>query len=164
MKGCLIGVAVLIVLVMAGALLVWNQRDTIITGLENVFDMPEYGKEEYILPLYGEQLQSILAAANNADSLFQFGAAIETMGLPEEVIYVGIEQGEETTDIIKKFDWSGHSLLSSGVYGAGSLSQGNTNKEIMTYTQEGDWRYMDKFTVYIEHKGDTKQLIHDDQK
>ena len=152
MKGCLIGVAVFIVLVMGGALLVWNQRDTILIGLENTFEIPEYGKEEYIQPLYGDQLQSILAAANNADSLFQFGAAIETMNLPVEVIYVGIEQGEETTDIIKKFDWNSHSLVSSGVYGAGTLNQGETSKEIMTYTQAGDWSYMDKIMVYIEHK------------
>ena len=158
MKGCLIGIAIFIVLVMGSAVLIWSQRDTIMAGLENAFEIPDYGREEYIKPRYGDHLQSILAAANNAGSLFQFGAAIETMNLPEEIIYVGIKQGEEAIDIIKKYDWNGRSLISSGDYGAGTLSRGQQEWPVMTYSKEGGWPFMEQFHVFIEYHGDAEQV------
>ncbi len=149
MKGCLIGIVIFMGLAGGAVLLVWNHRDTIQEGLEQVFELPEHGREEFIRPRYGQLLDAILTAADRSESLFQFGAAIETMALPAEVIYVGAEKGEQTTDIIRTFDWGGHSLVSSGEYGAGTLSQGNENRQVMTYSKTGAWSYMDKFMVYI---------------
>lgn len=154
MKGCLIGLTVFVALVVGGALLVWSQRDNILAGIENALDLPEYGTEQYIKPRYGDHLMSIRSAADHSESLFQFGAAVETMGLPPEFLYVGIEQDDDKTDIIKRFDWSSHSLVSSGDYGAGTLDRDRDNRRIMTWSQEGNWPYMDSFSVYIEYTGE----------
>ena len=77
------------------------------------------------------------------------------MALPEEVLYVGINQGEEKTDVIKQFEWNSSSVTTMGGYGAGTLSKGEISKHIMIYKNDGPWDYMDNFVVYIEYTGDT---------
>ena len=59
MKGCLIAVAIVAVLVAGGGFLVWTNRDAIITGVTEAFELPEYGKQEYIEPRFGDLLRSL---------------------------------------------------------------------------------------------------------
>jgi len=119
--------------------------------------MPEYGKQEYIEQEYGELLRTLDAAAGNGSSIMTFGAPIEGMNLPEEVIYIGINKGEDKTDVIKKFDWSSSSKFTMHGYGAGTLSKAGVSTDIMIYENVGPWNYMDKFIVYIEYTGDTEE-------
>ena len=153
MKGCLIVIVAIITLIAGGSFLVWLNRDAITTGLTQAFEQPEHGKKDYIDKHYGGLLRAMDAAATDSTSLFSFGAAIEALNLPDEVLYIGIQQGENTTDIIKRFDWSGKSTLTVHNYGSGTLSSGDIKNEIMIYENGGPWDYMDKFVVYIEHKG-----------
>ena len=94
MKGCLTVIAVFIALIAGASVLVWMNRDVITTGITQAFEQPEYGKQDYIDKHYGDLLRSMDAAATSASSLFSFGAAIEEMNLPDEVLYVGIHQGQ----------------------------------------------------------------------
>ena len=155
MKGCLTVIAVIIALLAGGSLLVWMNRDAITTGITQAFEQPEYGKKDYIDKHYGNLLRSLDAAAGSASSLFAFGAAVEGMTLPEEVLFVGINKGQDTTEIIKRFDWNGRSVFTMHNYGSGTLSSGGAKKEIMIYENPGPWDYMDDFVVYIEYKGGT---------
>ena len=156
MKGCLIVIVAIIALIAGGSFLVWLNRDAITTGITQAFEQPEYGKKEYIDKHYGDLLRSMDAVATDSSSLFSFGAAIEALNLPDEVLYVGIHQGQNTTDIIKRFDWSGKSTFTVHNYGSGTLSSGDIKKEIMIYENDGPWDYMDKFVVYIEYKGNVE--------
>jgi len=169
MKGCLIVVALVFVLVAGGGVFIWINKDTIITGISEAFEMPEYGKQEYIDQEYGESLRTFDAAAGNASSIMTFGAAIEGMTLPEEVLYVGIYKEDDKTDtginkekekidVIKRFDLSNiHTLIMYG-YGAGSLSKAGVSTDIMIYENVGPWDYMDKFIVYIEYTGGKEEI------
>jgi len=168
MKGCLIAVAIVFVLVVGGGLFIWINRDTITTGLTEAFELPDYGKQEYIDQEYGELLRTLDATAGNASSIMTFGAAIEGMTLPEEVLYIGISKEEDKTDIginkgkekidvIKKFDSSNIYTLILYGYGAGTLSKAGVSTDIMIYENVGPWNYMDKFIVYIEYTGDTEE-------
>jgi hypothetical protein len=122
-------------------------------GITHAFEQPEHGKKEYIDKHYGDLLRSLDAVAVSASSLFSFGAAIEELNLPEEVLYVGIIKDKEKTDIIKRFNWNSRSVLAINNYGFGKLGSGGVKKEIMIYENDGPWDYMDKFVVYIEYKG-----------
>ena len=164
MKGCLIAVAIVFVLVAGGGLLIWINRDTITTGLTDItnglaesFELPEYGKREYIEQEYGELLRTLDATAENGSSIMTFGAPIEGMTLPEEVLYIGINKGEDKTDVIKKFDWSSRGELTVNGYGAGTLRKAGVSKDIIIYKNEGPWNYMDNFVVYIEYTGGTEE-------
>lgn len=156
MKGCLIVIVAIIALIAGGSFVVWLNRDAITTGITQAFEQPEYGKKEYIDQHYSDLLRAMDAAATNTSSLFSFGAAIEALNLPEDVLYVGIHQGQNTTDIIKRFNWNGKSTFTVHNYGSGSLSSGDIKKEIIIYENDGPWDYMDKFVVYIEYKGDVE--------
>ena len=166
MNGCLIAVAIVFVLVVGGGLFIWINRDTIFTvistGINEAlelpkFELPEYGKQEYIDQEYGELLRTLDATAENGSSIMTFGAPIEGMTLPEEVLYIGINKGEDKTDVIKKFDWSGFSKRTVGGYGAGTLKKAGVSKDIIIYENEGPWNYMDSFVVYIEYTGGTEE-------
>ena len=164
MKGCLMVVAIVFVLVAGGGALIWINRDTITTeltdlttGLVESFEIPEYGKQEYIEQEYGELLRTLDATAVNGSSIMTFGAPIEGMTLPEEVLYIGINKGEDTTDVIKRFDWNYSSKFTMHGYGAGTLSKAGVSKDIMIYKNEGPWNYMDNFVVYIEYTGGTEE-------
>jgi len=147
-----------VIVVLAGGFYIWNNKETIVsdvintveTKLEDVFKLPEYGKKEYIRSRYGQLLQALDEVAANSKSVFKFGASVEEMKLPEEVVYVGITKGDEKTDIIKRFDWSGHSLTTKNKYGAGTL-KGYKTINIMSYENTGPYNYMDNFVVYIEY-------------
>ena len=156
MKGCLTVIAVIIALIAGGGVLVWMNRDAITTGITQAFEQPEYGKKEHIDKHYCDLLRSMDAAATSASSLFSFGAAIEEMNLPEEVLFAGINKGENTTEVVKRFDWSGNSFFISGGYGSGTLSSAAISKNIMIYENNGPWTYMDDFVVYIEYKGNVE--------
>ena len=159
MKGCLTAIAVVLVLVISGSVLVWTNRDAIITGVTDALDVPEHGKREYIEAAYGELLRAIDTAAVSNNSILSFGAAIESMALPGEVIYVAINKGEDTTTVVRKFDWNGSSTIVMSGYGAGTLSKGNDTRNIMIYKNEGPWDYMDNFVVYIEYTGEPQQAV-----
>ncbi len=166
MKGCLIAIAILLALVAGGGLVIWYNKDAITTELKNVaeglpelLDLPDYGKQEYIDQEYGDLLRVIDAAAENASSIMTFGAAVEGITLPEEVLYVGINEGEDITDVIKQFEWSGYSKTIMSGYGAGSLSTVGVSKDIMIYKNEGPWNYMDNFIVYIEYSVGTEERL-----
>jgi hypothetical protein len=159
MKGCLITVVITSVLAAAGAVLVWVNRDTIVSGFESAFEMPEYGEKEYIDNEYGVLLRSLDAAAREAFSVMTFGAAVQRMELAEPVLYVGVNQGEDKTDVIKRFEWSGKSTIISSGYGAGTLKNIDASKDIMIYKNDGPWGYMDNFVVYIEHAGNTEEPV-----
>lgn len=158
MKGCLISIAIIFILVVGGGLFVWINRDTIVPGVQKIFEVPSYGKKEYIDGRYGDLLRSLDSAAKNGFSVMTFGAAVEKMTLPPEVLYVGIVKGEDKTDVIKRFDWNGSGAMMIAGYGAGTLSRGGVTRKIMIYENSGPWKYMDKFVVYIEYSGDTKSL------
>ncbi len=113
--------------------------------------MPPYGEEQYIRSRYGDILDKIDKAADSSNSLFKFGATIEELKLPPEFVYVGIMKGDEKTDIIKRFEWSGNRLTTLGDYGAGYL-KGDKTIDIMIYKKEKHWGYMNSFMVYIEYK------------
>ncbi len=102
LKGCLIAAVVACALAFGGAVFVWTQRDAIVTGVKDAFKVPPYGTREHIEPLYGDLFQRFDAAADSADSKFSFGAAVEKMELPDEVVYLGIDHANETTDVIKR--------------------------------------------------------------
>lgn len=167
MKGCLIAVAILLVLVVAGGgLVIWFNKDAITTGLKDVaeglaelFELPDYGKQEYIDQEYGDLLRTLDAAAEKGSSIMTFGAAVEGITLPEEVLYVGITKGEDVTDVIKRFEWSGHSKTIMFGYGAGSLRTTDMSKDIMIYENAGPWNYMDNFIVYIEYSVGTEESL-----
>lgn len=157
MKGCLIAIAVVFVLVVGGGVLVWMNKDVIVTGVKEKFKQPDYGKKEYIVKHYGKLLRSIDGAAHNATSIMTFGAAVEGLNLPEEVLYVGINKGKDKTPIIKRFEWSGISTLIMFGYGSGTLHKSGVRKNIIIYSNEGPWDYMDSFDVYIEYTGAAKE-------
>lgn len=166
MKGCLIAIAILLVLLAGGSLLIWSNKDTIKGELEELaeelaesIDLPDYGKQEYIEKKYGSVLRALDEAAVNGSSIMTFGAAVEGLALPEEILYVGINKGEDVTDVIKRFEWSGHKKITMSGYGAGSLSSVNVNKEIIIYENEGPWNYMDSFIVYIEYTGGAEESL-----
>lgn len=170
MKGCLIAVAILLVLVAGGGLVIWFNKDAITTGLEDVAEdvaeglvellkSPDHGKQEYIDQEYGDLLSTLDAAAEKGSSIMTFGAAVEGITLPEEVLYVGIGKGEDITDVIKRFEWNGHSTTIMSGYGAGSLSTTDESKDILIYENEGPWNYMDKFIVYIEYSASTAESL-----
>ena len=150
-----------VIVVLAGGFYIWSNKDTIVsdlkdtieTKLDDVFKLPEYGKKEYIRSRYGQLLQALDEAAANSKSVFKFGASVEEMKLPEEVVYIGITKGEEKTDIIKRFNWSGHSFTTKNKYGAGTL-KGARTINIMSYENTGPYNYMDSFIVYIEYTED----------
>jgi hypothetical protein len=149
MKSYLTGITVFMLLIVGGSII----------RITHAFEQPEHGKKEYIDQHYGDLLRSIDAAANNATSLFSFGAAVEVLNLPEEVLYVGIIKDKEKTDIIKRFDWNSRSVLTINNYGSGKLGSGRVKKEIMIYENTGPWDYMDKFVVYIEYKGGSESRL-----
>ena len=147
-----------VIVVLAGGFYIWSNKDTIVsdvintveTKLDDVFKLPEYGKKEYIRSRYGQLLKALDEAAAYSNSVFKFGASVEEMKLPEEVVYIGIIKGEEKTDIIKRFNWSGHSLTTKNKYGAGTL-KGATTINIMSYENTGPYNYMNSFILYIEY-------------
>lgn len=162
MKKIILFVVVLfLIIILAGGYYIWSNKDTIVsdlkdtieTKLDDVFKLPEYGKKEYIRSRYGQLLQALDEAAANSKSVFKFGAYVEEMKLPEEVVYIGITKGEEKTDIIKRFNWSGHSFTTKNKYGAGTL-KGSRTINIMSYENTGPYNYMDSFIVYIEYTED----------
>lgn len=172
MKGCLIAVAIVFVLVAGGGVLIWINQDTIFSSITETMEQtmeqwPEYGKQEYIDQNFGELLRTLDAAAENGSSIMTFGAAVEGMTLPEEVLYVGIykeedkkdigvNKGEDKIDVFKRFDLGGLSRFTMGGYGYGTLGKDDERKDIIIYMNEGPWSYMDKFVVYIEYTGGTQ--------
>ena len=117
----------------------------------------EYGEKEYIDNNYGKLLRSIDGAADNANSIMTFGAAVEGLALPENVLYVGINKGDNKTPVIKRFDWNGITRITISGYGSGSLRKPGVRKNIMIYQNKGPWDYMDSFDVFIEYTGDIKE-------
>jgi len=175
MKGCLIAVAVVFVLVAGGGVFIWINKDTITTSITETMEQtmeqwPEYGKQEYIDQNFGELLRTLDAAAENGSSIMTFGAAVEGMTFPEEVLYVGIykeedkkdtgvNKGEDKIDVFKRFDLWGVNRFTMGGYGYGTLGKDDGKKDIIVYENEGPWEYMDKFVVYIEYTGGTEKNL-----
>lgn len=153
MKGCLITVVIIVVLLAGGGLFVWVNRDEIMTEAKQKFELPKYGKKEYIENKYSDLLRSLDTAANNGSSIMTFGAAVEGLTLPEEVLYVGINKGENKTDVIKRFAWSSISRIIMFGYGSGTLGKAGVSKKIIIYENNGPWDYMDSFVVFIEYTG-----------
>ena len=89
-KGCLIAIAVIFVLVAGGGLFVWMHREDIVTGVKEKLDLKEYGEKEYIDKNYGKLLRSIDGAADNANSIMTFGAAVEGLARSHAQIYASI--------------------------------------------------------------------------
>lgn len=152
MKGCLTAMVITITLLLGSGVYMWINRDSIFMSISEAFEQPEYGKKEYIDKQYGDLLRAMDKAADSSSSIFSFGAAIESMVLPKEVIYIGTIDGKEKTDIIKRFDWNGSNISTLNYYGSGTLSSGAVTKTIMIYKNSGSWSYMDEFAVYIEHE------------
>ncbi len=157
MKGCLTVIAVLLWLIAGGGLYLWTHRDDLKTGLIEMMDVPEYGRREYIEERHGEFLRSVDAAAGEAFSVMTFGAAVEKMHPPAEVLYVGINKDDEEIDVIKRFDWNRRSKVTIDRYGAGVLGNGEASRKIMIYENDGPWDYMDSFVIYLEHEGERMQ-------
>jgi hypothetical protein len=151
-KGCLIACAIALVSFLAIGAFIWSKRDSIIEGVKGAFEVPEYGEKEFILGQHGDFLKQLDAAATNATSVFKLGAAIEGLTLPESLVFIGIEMDDETTPVIKKFDWDGHNHLIMSGFGAGTLTGDSGTKKIMIYENSGPWTYMDSFVVYFEYK------------
>ena len=168
MKGCLIAVAIVFVLVAGGGVFIWT------SVTETMEQWPEYGKQEYIDQNFGELLRTLDAAAENGSSIMTFGAAVEGMTLPEEVLYVGIykelesgkdlvqelrQQEKDKIDVFKRFDLGSLSRYTMGGYGYGTLGKDDGRKDIIIYQNKGPWDYMDKFVVYIEYTGGTEKNL-----
>ncbi len=132
----------------------WTKKDAIVTGIQEAFEVPPHGTQEHIEPLYGDLFKELDAAADNADSKFTFGAAVEKMDLPEEVVYIGVNQGDSTTDVIKTGDWTSHSYKVINGYGAGTVSGDGRTMQLMIRARNGSWDYMDGYVVHLEYKGE----------
>lgn len=151
--------ALFVIVVIIGGYYVWTNKETIVSKaldtiekkVADLVDMPPYGEEEYIRSRYGHLLDKIDKAAADSNSIFKLGAAIEELKLPPEFVYVGITNGDEKTDIIKRFEWSGSGLTTLSGYGAGYLN-GDKTIDIIIYEKEQHKSYMNSFVVYIEHK------------
>ena len=156
MKGCLTAVAILLVVIAGGGLFIWLNWDTVSTKMTEFtesFEMPEHGKKEYIDKDYGEFLRSLDAAAENENSLMSFGAALEKIKLPDNIVYIEINKGDDKTEVFKKYSWSSTSTFIMGGYGAGTIG----GVKVMLYKNEGPWDYMDNFIVYIEYTEDANE-------
>jgi len=154
LKGCLIAAAFAAALIVGTGVYLWTKRDAIVTGIQEAFEVPPHGTQEHIEPLYGDLFKKLDAAADNADSRFAFGAAVENMELPEEVVYIGIDHGDSTMDVIKTGEWTSHSYKVINGYGAGTVSADGKTMQLMIRNRAGSWDYMDGYAVHLEYKGD----------
>jgi hypothetical protein len=152
LKGCLIAAAFAVALAVGTGVYLWTKKDAIVTGIQEVFEVPPHGTSEHIEPLYGDLFKELDAVADKTDSRFTFGAAVEKMELPKEVVYIGIKQGNSTTDVIKTTDWNSHTFKTVNGYGAGSVSAGGETIQLMIRDRSGSWDYMDGYVVYLEYK------------
>lgn len=155
LNGCLLALLFLGFLVVGSCLLIFKNKDSLFEsasrGLENIIDMPYYGKQDYILSKHGTFIHQLKAAAQGNTSLFSFAAAVEKMDKPEALVYFGIVTGKETTDVIKRLEWSGHSTVVINGYGAGMFSSNGKQVQVMIYENSGPWAYMDEFKAYFLH-------------
>lgn len=162
LNGCLLALLFLSFLVVGSCLLIFKNKDSLlesatrgmenaVKGLENVIDMPYYGEQEYILSLHGDFIYRLKSVAQTSTSLFTFAASVEEMDKPESLVYFAIVKDDETTDVIKKLDWSGRSTVVMNGYGAGTFKTGGKQQAVMIYNNSGPWAYMDEFKVYFLH-------------
>ena len=116
--------------------------------------MPPHGEQAFIDAQHGTFLRALDDAATTATSTDTFRSAVTALSTPPAVLFVGFTEDaddDEMSDIVKTFDWSGHSRTVLNGYGAGTLSKGGDERTIMIYENSGPWDYMESFTVYIEH-------------
>lgn len=161
-KGCLLALLLLGFLVVGSCLLIYKNKDALldsasrgmenaVKGLENVIDMPYYGEQEYILTQHGTFINQLKATAQGNTSLFSFAAAVEKMPKPDALVYFGIVKGKDTTEVIRKIEWSGRSTVVMNGYGAGRFNADGKQFNIMIYENSGPWAYMDEFKAYFLH-------------
>ena len=154
-KGCFLVLLFMTILIAGSCWLIVKNKDSVVSGIssgmKDLFELPYYGESEYILMHYADLLDSLETAATNSHSLFQFAAEIENLTLPDEIIYVAIEKGDEETPVIRKLEWSGQSTMVVGNFGAGSFNSSNEKVQFSIYQSSGSWDYMDRYIVYIRH-------------
>lgn len=162
LNGCLLALLFLGFLVVGSCLLIFKNKDSLlesasrgmenaVKGLENVIDMPYYGKQEYILSQHGTFIHQLKAAAQGNTSLFSFAAAVEKMNKPESLVYFGVVKGKDVTDVIKNLEWQSRSTVVMNGYGAGTFSSDGKQVQVMIYENSGPWAYMDEFKAYFLH-------------
>ncbi len=162
LNGCLLALLFLSFLVVGSCLLIYKNRDALLDsaaqgmqnaaqGIENLVDLPYYGREEYIRLKQGAFIEQLDNLATNNDSLFSFAAAVEKMHKPDDLLYVGIMHNGETVDVIKVDKWSGHSTIIMNGYGAGTVKINGNDVTFMIYQNSGPWDYMERVKVYFRH-------------
>ncbi len=162
LKGCLVTLAVLLLLLFAGGAYLYINRDEIGSRLSKSFgseSFPEYARPETALADNADVIAALDAAAVESKTFFQFAAAVEALDLPPKVIYVGAEVGDDDnnstndkeTEIIKRRDWSGHSSRSVNNVGLAKLRTGDGETTAVIIRRTGPWDYMQNFRIYVEH-------------
>lgn len=150
MRGCLIVAGALLLVLAGGAALFWSEREAIFDWASESFELPAYAERDAVFSRHAELIAALDRAAERSESFFQFAAAVERAELGPEVLYVGIEKGDEEEAIVKRFDWSGHRFVVSGETGYGTLHGGDATKTVVVIDRSGSWDYMDAYRVYVE--------------
>lgn len=162
LNGCLLALLFLSFLVVGSCLLIYKNRDSLldsaaqgmqnaVQGIENLVDVPYYGREEYIRLKQGAFIEQIDALATTNSSLFSFAAAVEKMQKPDDLLFVGITHNDETVDVIKVSQWSNHSSIIMNGFGSGKVYIDGKEVVFMIYQNSGPWNYMEQFKVYFRH-------------
>lgn len=167
-KGCLFATAILLfigLLLFGAGAYVWSKRGAVMAKVEKAMELPEFASAEAVEAAHGETISRIRTAADEAESIFKFAAAIEDMELGEDVVYLRIDDpsGEET-EVLKRWDWNGHSTKIFGEYGAGMLSVDGEKRAVVIVQPQGSWSYMEEYTIYFAHeKSDGDVTVSEDE-
>ncbi len=152
-KGCLIVLAVLFLLLAAGATYVYVNRDKILNSVTDAISETALADNAVVI----NQLDK---AANLATTFPEFAAAVEALDLPPNIIYVAATDNATTlapddlddgrTPIIKRVDWTGRTYKVFNGIGAASLETERGPIPAIIIERTGDWNYMVDYVVYLE--------------
>ncbi len=164
-KGCLILLAIVVLLLVAGGAYLYVNREEIGQSLSESFgsdSFPEFARPDIALAENADVIAQLDDAAAQSTSFFQFAAAVEALDLPPRVIYVGAETesngaddfgtfDDKETEILKRLDWTSRSARTFNNVGVATLGTGDGETTAVIIQRSGPWDYMKNFTIYIKH-------------
>ena len=148
-KGCVVIVLLMIFTTLVGAYFLWQSKPKIVQAVQSVFDMPEYGKKEYIHEHYGSFIDAFAEMEASANSIDEIVESVNTMEVPDQIWFFKITSEDKEWTPINKQGWSGKSSTIVNGYGAGHLNIDGESQPISIYKRDNGWSHIDEVIIYF---------------
>ncbi len=152
-KGCLIVLAIIAVLLLAGGAFIYVNRDKIVNSVTDAIS-------DAALADNAQVIEQIDQAAAQATTFPEFVTAVKALDLPSDIIYLAAESEASTaaaadldegrTIILQRVEWTDRTFKVFNGIGAAALSTEKGEIAAIILERTGPWDYMKDYVVYIE--------------